>query len=152
GGKPGCDPRLDSRPVRPDERFSWAGDEGWAHKQSKLARGWHVDRLRRDQLRVATAISDRVDERRLRGAVLAENIAGQALDLRPSASESTCLSGTGKAILPAQDAIDLLCCEARELLRRGAGPIQAQLRGFSRFRLAGAETAVGVLGVEHGEH
>ena len=124
-GEPGRDPRLDRRPVRPHQHFPRPGNEGGAHEQGKLARRRHVERARRDQRGVAAAVSDRIDERCLRGAVLAEDIAREVLDLRPAAGNAPGLSGAGEAILVAQHAVDLLRSQARELFRRGPGTVKA---------------------------
>ena len=150
-GEPGRNPRLDRRPVRPHQHFPRPGNEGGTHEQSKLARRRHVAGARRDQRGVAAAVSDRIDERRLGGAVLAEDVAGEILDLRPAAGKAPGLSGAGEPILVAQHAVDLLRRQARELFRRRSGAVKAQRRGFAGLRLARVETAIGVLGFEHGE-
>jgi hypothetical protein len=46
----------------------------------------------------------------------------------------------------------LLRHEARELFRRGSRSEQAQRRNLSRLGLNRIKAAVGVLGIEHGEH
>jgi hypothetical protein len=81
-GEPRREPRLDRRPIRPHERFSRSRNEGGAREQGKLARRGHVDRARRDQLAIAAALGDRVDERRFRGTVVAEHVAGEIVNLR----------------------------------------------------------------------
>ena len=116
-GEPRRDPRLDRRPIRPHEHFPRPGNEGGAHEQGELARRRHVDRARRDQRRVAAAVGDRIDERRFRGTVVAEHIAGEIVNLRPARTQAPGLSGAGETILAAQHAIDLLRVEARELFR-----------------------------------
>ena len=63
--------------------FPGAGNEGGTHEQGQLARHRHVDRLRRGQRGVAAAVGDRIDERRLLGAVLAEDIAGEVVESAP---------------------------------------------------------------------
>ena len=72
--------------------------------------------------------------------------------MRAARAHAPGLSGAGEAILVAQHAIDLLRGEAREFLRRGAGAVKAQGRGFEGLGLAEAEAAVRLLGLEHGEH
>jgi hypothetical protein len=62
------------------------------------------------------------------------------------------LPGSRESILAAQNAIDLLRCEARELFRRGAGTEQAQRCNLAGLSLCPIKAAVGVLGVEHGEN
>ena len=101
---------------------------------------------------VAAAVGDRIDERGFRGTILAEDITGEILNLRPAAGHASGLPGAGEAILAAQHAIDLLRVEARELFWRGAGAVKAQGRDFAGLGLLRVKAAIGVLGVEHGEH
>ena len=151
-GEPGRDPRLDRRPVRPDEYFPRPGNEGGAHEQGQLTRRRHVDRLRRGQRGVAAAVGDRIDERRFCGAVLAEDVAREILNLRAAAGHAAGLPSAGEAILATQHAIDLLRLEAGELFWRGPGAVKAQRRDLVGLGLRRIEAAVGALGFEHGEH
>ena len=70
----------------------------------------------------------------------------------PATGHAPGLPGAGEAILIAQHAIDLLRVEARELHRRGPGAVQAQGRGFVGLGLVRVKSAIGALGVEHGEN
>ena len=113
----GCNSRLDHREIGPNKHFPRRGNEGGTDDKGQLARDRHVDRVRRGQLGVAAAVGDRVDERSLRGAVLAEDITGQILNLRPARAHASGLPGAGEAILIAQHAVDLLRIDAGELFR-----------------------------------
>ena len=97
--------------------FAAARNEGGTDDKGQLAGRRHLDRLRRDKVGVAAAVGDRIDQRGFRGAILAENIAGEILDLRAATSHAACLPGAGEAILTAQHAVDLLRVEAGELQR-----------------------------------
>src|SRR5262245_11011459 len=108
--------------------------------------------MRRDQVSMAAALLDRLDQRALRGAVLAKNVPNQILNLNSLRAHATSWIRASKAVLAPQHAIDLLRFQARELLRRGPRAKQAQCRGLVRFRLAGAEPAISALDIEHGEH
>ena len=66
---------------------------------------------------IAAAVGDHIDERSLRGAVLAEDIAGQVVNLRPARAHASGLPGAGEAILTTQHAVDLLRIDAGELFR-----------------------------------
>ena len=101
---------------------------------------------------VAAAVGDRVDQRRFRGAVLAEDVAGQILNLRAAAGHAPSLASAGEAILTAQHAIDLLRLEAGELFWRGPGAVKAQRCDLVGLGLRRIEAAIGALGVEHREH
>ena len=100
---------------RPNKYFPRPGNEGGTHDKGQLARWRHVDRIRRGQLVIATAVGDRIDERSLRGAVLAEHIAGQVVDLSSARAHAAGLPGAGEAILTTQHAINLLRIDAGEL-------------------------------------
>ena len=116
-GEPRINSRLDHRAIGPDKYFPRPGNEGGTDDKSQLARRRHVDRARRDQVGIAAAVGDRIDERSLRGAVLAEDIAGQVVNLRPARAQTSGLPGASKAILATQHAIDLLRIDAGELFR-----------------------------------
>ena len=115
-GEPGRDSRLDRRPVRPDKHFPRPGNEGGTDEKGQLARCRHVDGSAATSVGVAAAVGDRIDERRFRGTILAEDITGEILNLRSAAGQAPGLPGAGKTILIAQHAIDLLRVKARELL------------------------------------
>src|SRR5262245_66033728 len=100
---------------------------------------------------MAAAVGDHVDEPGLIRTMLAEDVPAQVLQLNPLARRSACLPGAGEAVLIANDAVDLLRGKAGKFLRRGAGTVKAQGRGFADLRLVSRETAVGVPRVEHGK-
>ena len=62
------------------------------------------------------------------------------------------LPGAGKPILTAQHAVDLLRVEAGELFRRGPRAVEAQRCDLVGPGLIRVKSAIGALGVEHGEH
>ena len=114
-GEPRINSRLDHREIGPIKYFPRPGNEGGTDDKGQLARGRHVDRIRRDQVGIAAAVGDRIDERSLRAAVLAEDITGQVVNLRPARAQPSGLPGAGKPILTAKHAVDLLRIDAGEL-------------------------------------
>src|SRR5262249_16357981 len=101
---------------------------------------------------MAAASPDCIDERAFRGAIFAEHIPRQVLDLRATASHAAGLPGASEAVLTPQHAVDLLRFEACELFRCNPGAIEAQRCDFASYRLSIAKAAVGMLGVEHRQH
>ena len=75
---------ADHTPADPDPLEALYA-RGVTDDKGQLARHRHVERLRRGQRGVAAAIGDRIDQRSFRGAIRAENITGEILNLRPFA-------------------------------------------------------------------
>jgi hypothetical protein len=80
--KPWRHSRLDGAPVAPNEHLPRPGNEGRPHQQRKLARHRHVGRRSRRKVGMAAAVGDCIDERRLRAAILAEDVAREIVNLR----------------------------------------------------------------------
>jgi hypothetical protein len=85
GGKPRRDPRFDRIPVRPCKQSSWSGGDSGPDNKGELACRRHVGGISRDQCRVIAALADHLDQRAFRGAVVAEHVPCQVLDLSSAA-------------------------------------------------------------------
>src|SRR5262249_27449075 len=84
-GEPGRGSRFDCRPIRPYKQLSQPSDDSRPNDKGELACRRHVDRVRRDKVGIAAAVGDCIDERSLRGTVVAEHVPRQVLDLRSAA-------------------------------------------------------------------